>query len=123
MASGLPRAGRNANPPDLALALAANPDAVATFARLDAANRYAIFYRLNIVRRPATRDRKLIEYVDMLARDESIYPRKPDWSQRYQFSLQFFSRCSKSPSRQFIEGPRLDRLPILVVAFDGVALD
>jgi uncharacterized protein YdeI (YjbR/CyaY-like superfamily) len=63
-------------PPDLAQALAANPSAAATFDKLDAANRYAIVYRLNTVKSPATRDRKLAEYVDMLARGESVHPRK-----------------------------------------------
>ena len=63
-------------PPDLAQALAANPCAAETFDQLDAANRYAIVYRLNTVKSPATRDRKLAQYVDMLARGESIHPRK-----------------------------------------------
>jgi uncharacterized protein YdeI (YjbR/CyaY-like superfamily) len=64
-------------PPDLAEALAANPAAAATFAQLDAANRYSIVYRLNAVKRPTTRDRKLDEYIDMLARGESLHPRRP----------------------------------------------
>jgi uncharacterized protein YdeI (YjbR/CyaY-like superfamily) len=63
-------------PPELATALAANPAAAATFDQLDAANRYAIVYRLHAVKRPATRDRKLAEYVAMLARGESLHPRK-----------------------------------------------
>jgi uncharacterized protein YdeI (YjbR/CyaY-like superfamily) len=63
-------------PPDLAQALAANPAAATTFDQLDAANRYAIVYRINTVKRPATRDRKLAEYVGMLVRGESIHPRK-----------------------------------------------
>jgi uncharacterized protein YdeI (YjbR/CyaY-like superfamily) len=63
-------------PPDLAQALAAIPAAAATFDRLDPANRYAIVYRLNTVKRAATRDRKLAEYVDMLARGDSLHPRK-----------------------------------------------
>jgi uncharacterized protein YdeI (YjbR/CyaY-like superfamily) len=63
-------------PPDLAQALAANPAAAATFDQLDAANRYAVVYRLNAVKRPATRDRKLAEYIEMLARGESLHPRK-----------------------------------------------
>ncbi|WP_280331256.1 YdeI/OmpD-associated family protein [Nocardia wallacei] len=58
-------------------ALAAKPAAAATFDQLDAANRYTIVYRLNTVKRPATRDRELAEYVDMLARGESVHPRKP----------------------------------------------
>jgi uncharacterized protein YdeI (YjbR/CyaY-like superfamily) len=64
-------------PPDLAEALAADPAAAATFERLDAANRYSIVYRLNAVKRPATRNRKLTEYIDMLARGESLHARKP----------------------------------------------
>ncbi|MDA8062491.1 MAG: YdeI/OmpD-associated family protein [Actinomycetota bacterium] len=64
-------------PADLAEALAASPVAAANFEQLDAANRYSIVYRLNAVKRPETRDRKLAEYVAMLARGESIHPRKP----------------------------------------------
>jgi uncharacterized protein YdeI (YjbR/CyaY-like superfamily) len=64
-------------PLDLVQALAASPAAAATFDQLDAANRYAIVYRLNAVKRSTTRDRKLAEYVDMLARGESLHPRKP----------------------------------------------
>ncbi len=64
-------------PPDLATALSAAPAAATTFDQLDAANRYAIVYRLNAVKRPATRERKLAEYVDMLARGESLHPRTP----------------------------------------------
>ena len=64
-------------PPDLIRALAANPAAAATFDQLNAANRYAIVYRLDAVKRPTTRDRKLAEYVDMLARGDAIHPRKP----------------------------------------------
>ncbi|GAA2136831.1 YdeI/OmpD-associated family protein [Glycomyces algeriensis] len=64
-------------PPDLAEALAANAAAAATFEGLDAANRYSIVYRLNAVKRQATRDRKLTEYIGMLARGESLHARKP----------------------------------------------
>jgi uncharacterized protein YdeI (YjbR/CyaY-like superfamily) len=64
-------------PTDLAQALASNVAAAAAFDKLDAANRYSIVYRLNAVKRPTIRDRKLAEYVDMLARGESIHPRKP----------------------------------------------
>ena len=64
-------------PDDLSHALGANPAAAATFDQLDAANRYAIVYRLNAVKRQATREAKLAEYVDMLAHGRSIHPRKP----------------------------------------------
>lgn len=64
-------------PPDTAQVLAANPAAAATFDQLDAANPYAIVCRLNAVKRPATPDRKLAEYVDVLARGECIHPPSP----------------------------------------------
>lgn len=64
-------------PSDLAQALAEDPAAAATFARLDSANRYAIVYRLNAVKLAGTRQRKLAQYIDMLNRGESIHPRKP----------------------------------------------
>ena len=63
-------------PTDLSDALATHPDAASTFEQLDAANRYSIIYRLNAVKRPETRARKLEEYIDMLSRGESIHPRK-----------------------------------------------
>jgi uncharacterized protein YdeI (YjbR/CyaY-like superfamily) len=63
-------------PPDLAQALAADPAAAATYEQLDAANRFAIVYRLNAVERATTRERKLAEDIDMLARGESLHPRK-----------------------------------------------
>ena len=64
-------------PSDLAQALSTNPAAAATFDGLDAANRYSIIYRLNSVKRPVTRERKLAQYIDMLARGESLHPAKP----------------------------------------------
>jgi uncharacterized protein YdeI (YjbR/CyaY-like superfamily) len=63
-------------PQDLSDALAAHPAAASTFEQLDAANRYSVIYRLNAVKRPETRARKLNEYIDMLSRGESIHPRK-----------------------------------------------
>lgn len=63
-------------PPDLAQALMANPAAAAAFEQLDSANRYAIVYRLNAVKLPQTRRRKLTQYIDMLTRGDTIHPRK-----------------------------------------------
>jgi uncharacterized protein YdeI (YjbR/CyaY-like superfamily) len=63
-------------PPDLSDALAANPVAASTFEQLDSANRYSIIYRLNAVKRPQTRARKLDEYIDMLSCGDSIRSRK-----------------------------------------------
>jgi uncharacterized protein YdeI (YjbR/CyaY-like superfamily) len=63
-------------PKDLSDALAANPAAASTFDQLDSANRYSIIYRLNAVKRPQTRARKLDEYIDMLNSGDSIHSRK-----------------------------------------------
>lgn len=64
-------------PTDLTDALAARPAAAATYEQLDAANRYAIIYRLNAVKLPQTRTRKIAQYIDMLSRGDAIHPRKP----------------------------------------------
>jgi uncharacterized protein YdeI (YjbR/CyaY-like superfamily) len=63
-------------PSDLAEAIAANPEAQAMFDVLTSVNRYALIYRTGSVKKPETRARKIAEYVDMLARHETIYPQK-----------------------------------------------
>jgi uncharacterized protein YdeI (YjbR/CyaY-like superfamily) len=66
-------------PGDLAEALAGNAEATAFFETLSAQNRFAILFRIANVKRAETRARKITEYVDMLARHETIYP-QPDRS-------------------------------------------
>ncbi|MEP6852876.1 MAG: YdeI/OmpD-associated family protein [bacterium] len=63
-------------PPDLAAAVAAEPQAQAMFDVLTAQNRYALIYRLGNIRRADTRARRVSEYVAMLARGETIHPQK-----------------------------------------------
>jgi uncharacterized protein YdeI (YjbR/CyaY-like superfamily) len=63
-------------PPDLAEAIAANPDAQAMFEVLTSANRFALIHRLGAVKRQETRERKIREFVEMLARHETPYPQK-----------------------------------------------
>ncbi len=63
-------------PPDLAAALAANPDAQKLYDALDSTNRYAIIYRVGDAKKPETRTRWIGQYVAMLTRGETIYPRK-----------------------------------------------
>lgn len=67
-------------PDDLAAAIGAEPRAQAMFEVLTSQNRYALIFRLGSVRTVQTRRRKIAEYVDMLARGETIYPqrRRPD---------------------------------------------
>ena len=61
-------------PDDLAAALAAEPKAKTMFGRLTSQNRYAILHRIESVKRPETRARKIAEFVAMLARGETVHP-------------------------------------------------
>ena len=63
-------------PPALLAAIAANPNAQAMFDVLTKTNRFALIHRLAAVKRDETRERKIREYVEMLARHETIYPQK-----------------------------------------------
>jgi uncharacterized protein YdeI (YjbR/CyaY-like superfamily) len=46
------------------------------FEMLTKANRFALIYRLGAVKRAETRERKIGEFVAMLARHETIHPQK-----------------------------------------------
>jgi uncharacterized protein YdeI (YjbR/CyaY-like superfamily) len=46
------------------------------FRRLTSQNRYAILYRIEAVKRPETRARKIAEFVAMLARGETVHPQR-----------------------------------------------
>ena len=63
-------------PADLAAAIAAEPAAQAMFDVLTSANRFALIYRVGAVKRAETRERKIREFVAMLARHETINPQK-----------------------------------------------
>lgn len=65
---------RAATPADLAAALAANPAAQGFFGQIDAANRYAVIYRVNEAKKPETRAARIAKFVDMLARGETLHP-------------------------------------------------
>jgi uncharacterized protein YdeI (YjbR/CyaY-like superfamily) len=60
-------------PDDLRAALAKNPGAQAFFAQLDSRNRYAILHRIQTVKRPETRQRRIAEFVMMLAEGRKLY--------------------------------------------------
>lgn len=60
-------------PPDLRAALEASPQAAAFFTTLKGANRYAILYRIGVVKKAETRARKIAEFVAMLERGETIH--------------------------------------------------
>lgn len=61
-------------PEELARALDARPSAKAFFETLNAANRYAIIFRVQTARKPETRARWVERLVEMLERGEKIHP-------------------------------------------------
>ena len=63
-------------PEDLAAALAANPRAQSFFATVDAANRYAVLYRVQTAKKPETRAKRIADFVAMLARGETLHPKR-----------------------------------------------
>jgi uncharacterized protein YdeI (YjbR/CyaY-like superfamily) len=67
-------AGNSVVPDDLQAALDANPKACAFFATLNSRNRYAILFRIQNAKKPATRARKIDEFIAMLDRGETIHP-------------------------------------------------
>ncbi len=61
-------------PPDLRVALDADPAASAAFDGLSATNRYAVLHRVTTAKRVATRERRIGEFVQMLAQGRTPYP-------------------------------------------------
>src|SRR5664279_4706803 len=64
-------------PGDLATALSANPRAKEMFDMLTSANRYSILYRIGNAKKPETRSRRIDQFVEMLARGETVLPQAP----------------------------------------------
>ena len=64
-------------PEDLLDALIANPGAQARFQTLTSANRYSILYRIGSAKKLETRARRIEQFVEMLARGETIHPQGP----------------------------------------------
>jgi uncharacterized protein YdeI (YjbR/CyaY-like superfamily) len=64
-------------PEDFQAALSMNKRAGEFFASLDGANRYAVLFRIQTVKKPETRARKIREFVEMLERNQRIHePRR-----------------------------------------------
>lgn len=63
-------------PADLLAAIAAHPAAQRMYEGLSAQNRFALIFRTNALKTPAGRAKKIAQFVDMLARGETIYPQK-----------------------------------------------
>lgn len=60
-------------PEDFLRALAARPEAKATYARLNRANLYAVSYRLATARTPQTREKRIAAILDRLAKGETFH--------------------------------------------------
>jgi uncharacterized protein YdeI (YjbR/CyaY-like superfamily) len=60
--------------PELAAALAREPAAQATFDGLSRQNRYAVLRRIEMLKRPENRSRRIEEFVATLSRGETPYP-------------------------------------------------
>jgi uncharacterized protein YdeI (YjbR/CyaY-like superfamily) len=65
---------RSTVPPDLEAALKKNKKAAAFFETLNAANRYAILYRVQTAKKPETRAARIEKFVAMLAQGEKLHP-------------------------------------------------
>jgi len=74
-AAAYPSGGKIAVPADFAAALKESPAAAQFFDGLDAANRYALLYRLHHAS-AAARAGKIAGFVAMLARGETFHPRR-----------------------------------------------
>jgi uncharacterized protein YdeI (YjbR/CyaY-like superfamily) len=59
------------------MALAANAAAGRMFTSLNGANRYAVLYRIETAGRADTRARRIDQFVEMLARGETVHPQQP----------------------------------------------
>jgi uncharacterized protein YdeI (YjbR/CyaY-like superfamily) len=60
-------------PVDFQKALDAHPRAAAFFKTLDRANRYAVLWRIQTVKKAETRARKIEQFIDMLAKKEKLH--------------------------------------------------
>jgi uncharacterized protein YdeI (YjbR/CyaY-like superfamily) len=68
--------GKAEVPEDLAAALSSHEAAKRFFETLDRANRYSVIYRVNDAKRPETRAQRIAQFVEMLARGETIHPQR-----------------------------------------------
>jgi uncharacterized protein YdeI (YjbR/CyaY-like superfamily) len=64
----------NEVPEDLLAAIASEPEAQALFDRLTSQNRFALSLRVNSLKTPAGREKKIRDFVAMLKRGDTIYP-------------------------------------------------
>lgn len=61
-------------PEDFQAELERNAEAKAFFATLNSTNRYAILWRIQTAKKPETRARRIQQFIEMLAKQEKLYP-------------------------------------------------
>ena len=61
-------------PDDFQAELDKHPQAQAFFATLNQQNRYAILFRIQTAKKPETRAKRIQQFIDMLERNEKLYP-------------------------------------------------
>jgi len=61
-------------PSDFQAALDANARAQSFFATLDSANRYAVLFRIQNVKKAETRAKRIEKFIEMLAKHEKVHP-------------------------------------------------
>jgi uncharacterized protein YdeI (YjbR/CyaY-like superfamily) len=64
---------KSTTPDDLQAALDQNESAKAFFATLNSANRYAILFRINSAKKPETRQKRIAQFIEMLAENRKLY--------------------------------------------------
>jgi uncharacterized protein YdeI (YjbR/CyaY-like superfamily) len=65
---------RSTVPEDFQVALDGSPDAKAFWSTLNSANRYAVLFRIQTVKRAETRAKRIEQFVAMLKRGEKLHP-------------------------------------------------
>ena len=63
-------------PEDLQAAIDAEPEAGAMLAKLTEQNRFALAFRIHNIKTEAVRKKKIVTFVEMLKRGETIYPQR-----------------------------------------------
>jgi uncharacterized protein YdeI (YjbR/CyaY-like superfamily) len=61
-------------PEDFQSELDKNQQAKEFFSTLNSVNRYAILYRIQTAKKPETRSARIQKFIEMLAKNEKIYP-------------------------------------------------
>jgi len=61
-------------PEDFQQALDSNRKANEFFATLNSKNRYAILFRIQSVKKPETRAKRICQFIEMLSNGEKLYP-------------------------------------------------